>query len=496
MAVIGPFGYTGGWNANTGPYDCPQDCYVDAQNVEFIGGRLQKKNGNKLWTDQHPGHTAAAGNYSPIALFQGKLVVAGGAYVAHRSTATSDIVTNWTNITAGTPPKANMWVAELNNILVIGGSDQVPVKWTGTGNVAVLGGSPPANSTCGTMVNNYLFLSGNTSFPWRVYWSAVLDPETWPAANYVDVRKDDNNPVVALFPFGEDLLIFKRNCIARFYTNQLSSSLGPLVVINENLGSMGNGSYTGFINRLPDGRIVFMGNDQHIYIYDGNTFMDITNPPYPKSNILPLLSNLNFAQLTSIAVHTAKNQIWFPIFATYVNPRGTSYFSVTMIYDYSLGVWVCAYPDHAIVSCLAYVVGGTPFIVSMESAGYMCREDFGYSNNDQNGSSTNSFESYVTKSIGIGADEKQFTPRSVMIPVNSASFNGALYYGQNGYNNPPTSFTFSHTGTVVADYKKVFALSSLYGGWNTAQFRFDGALSNQAFNISPFYVSDEFEAQV
>ena len=122
----------------------------------------------------------------------------------------------------------------------------------------------------------------------------------------------------------------------------------------------------------------------------------------------------------------------------------------------------------------------------------MFQEDTGLVNNDPLGSQT--FEGYITKSVSFGADEKNFWPRSVMLPVNCASFNGALYYGQNGYNNPASSITFSLGNSVSADYKKVFALSSQSGGWNTGQFRFDGALSNQPFALSPFFISDEIEA--
>lgn len=487
MTVLGPFGYLGGWNSNTGPYDCPQDSYVDAQNMELAYGKLQKKKGNVRWTtNNHPGGSGIA--LGPVSYFQGVLVCAAAGSAA---TASPTAAGNWTDITGGATV-GSLWASALNNILVFGGSTTLK-KWTGSGNVGTLGGSPPpATSTCGTTVNNYLFVSGYSTAPWRVYWSAVLDPETWPAANFVDVKKDDNTAVTALFPFGEDLLIFKPNCVARFYTNQVSGSLGPLVIVNENIGCVG----ANMVDRLPDGRIVFMGFNNHVYIYDGNTFDDISNPPSPRSNIQNALLSVSLQGGYSsgcVSVYPKKNQIWISYPFTWVSALGTSFsFGVTFIYDYVNRIWLSPYPDHKIYDLVDYVNTGVEYYIS---AGYqyLFREDTGDYNDDVNGSKT--FDAYVTKDNTIGGDARSFIPRSYFQNIYSSSFTGILYYGANGYNSPSLTKSISISTATSQDRKKVLILNTPSGTWNTLQTRFDGALSNQPFVLSPFYLSDEIEVQ-
>jgi hypothetical protein len=492
MTINGPYGYIQGWNTKTGPWDCPQDGYVDAQNIELVYGHAAKSNGNIQWTTgTHPG---GAGQLEVISYFQSFLVVSKASKIA---TASPTAVGAWTDITGAvtyTPTTGLAWSTALNNILVLGGPNTNPVQWTGTGNCTALGGSPPYGANAAATCNNYMFMGGSTTYPHRVWWSNVIDPNTWPATSYTDVKPDDSaHFVTALYPFGEDLLIFKDNCIARFYTNQLSGTLGPLVILTEKFGCEGQRC----VARMPDGRIAFVGYNNHVYIYDGNTFQDISDQPTPGSNIQSIFNALTFKTAGilqgGLKVYQAKNQIWISYPFTWVSALGTSYTAgVIFKYDYVAGVWLSPYPDHRVFDMINYVTGNKEYFISAGSS-YLFQEDTGSVNNDPTGNAT--LESYVTKSIPFSADSKMFTPRSLMIPINSASFNGALYYGQNGYNNPASSVTFSYTNTVATDYKKVFALSSKSGGWNTGQFRFDGALSNQSFAISPFYLSDQIEAQ-
>lgn len=493
MTKIGPFGYSGGWNAKCGPYDLPQDSYLDAQNVDIQNGRIVAKTGNTEWTTDD---INSSGNMEGLTYFQGYLVGAGGAKV---KTASSTAAGAWTDITGATTFSTNTstWMESLNNILIIGNSGlTVPVQWNGTGNIAAVTGSPPAAGACAAMVNNYLFIGNITSYPWRVQWSSILDPNSWPAANYVNVRVNDNEPIQALCAFGEDLLIFKKTSIHRLYTNQLSAALGPLVCVNEKLGCSGEGC----VDRLPDGRIAFVGIDNHIYVYDGNTFDDISNPPYPRSNIQPVLDRIPFRSLAyqCLRVFKSKSQIWIsaPI-ADYTNSLGNVYQNgFTLIYDYSLGVWVSAYVDTGIHKMVNYYAASPLNLEMFVSAEYrkLYREDNGYVLNSSLAAST-SMKSFVSKSVYLDPDSRKFHPASMYIPILSGSFIGSFYYGANGY-EAPSSSTNIVVGAARQERKKVVYLSSPYSAWNTVQYRFQSALSNQSFVLSPCFISDERLEQV
>jgi len=490
MTMKGPYGYSSGWNTTTGPYDTPNDAYVDAQNVEYINGRMAKKQGNIQWTTgAHPG---GAGVLRSVCLFNGFLVSALGGKIA---TASSTAVGAWTDITGAVsfgPGSNSVWEASLGGILVLGSQGLAPIQWTGTGNCTALGGSPPSGCYCGTMVSNYLFMASNSSFPSRVFWSQVLDPNTWPAASFLDVRPEDNTPINAIIAFGEDLLIFKNNCVARFYTNQLSGQLGPLVVVSEKIGCAG----LHCVDRLPDGRVVFMGYDNHVYIYDGNTFTDISNQPYPNSNIQKILNSSQFRlsggfSSGQVTVYKGKSQVWITHPFTYTNPLGTVYAGVTLIYDYVNNVWDSTYPDHFIVKLINYNVANKEYLISSGN-GFLFREDTGGFNNDPTGGS---FDSYITKSVFISPDSREFYPASIFVPIYSGSFTGSFCYGANGYADPKTFSNLTIAGPVQ-ERKKILNLKSTSTGWNTMQFRFDGALSNQDFTLSPFYLSDDIMEQI
>ena len=58
---------------------------------------------------------------------------------------------------------------------------------------------------------NYTFTANTSANPSRIAWSALKDPTSWPAANFVDVNPDDGFPIVGLAYDGQSIVIFKTN---------------------------------------------------------------------------------------------------------------------------------------------------------------------------------------------------------------------------------------------------------------------------------------------
>ena len=174
----------------------------------------------------------------------------------------------------------------LNNILVMTNSATTsPFKFTSnTASGAVLGGSPPQFCSTIKAVNNYLFLCPTLGS--RVYWSNLNDPETWPAANYVDFNTKNGDFITALGKIGTDLFIFKEKSIGKLSTTAISgANIGPFSVIWDNLGCQSSNG----VDNLPDGRLVFLGSDGDVYITDGYTLQRLANLPPPNPNVAGLI---------------------------------------------------------------------------------------------------------------------------------------------------------------------------------------------------------------
>lgn len=493
--IKGPFGFSQGWNTKVGPYEMPDNTFVDGQNMDYAGSRLIKKKGNTLWT----GATLNGANpITGLAYFAGVLVgESSGKIKTFSPTASGG---SWTDITGAVTFAGgdNVWMQALNNILVIGQFASTTISWAGSGNCANAAGSPPQDVKCAAVANNYLFLGNltNGSVPYRVQWSAVADPTTWPAGNFVDVGKYDstNDGIQALFPFGEDLLIFKNNSISRLYTNQISGSLGPLTTVADRFGCAGPDC----VDALPDGSVAFVGYNNHVYIYNGNTFTDISDQPYPNSNIQNTLNGLAF-QTAGISTaflrfYQARNQVWISYPFTYTSALGLSYASVIFIYDVENNMWLPPYVDHKVKKGVNYITSNTQFFITSGTDGNLYLEDSGNTNADSSKLST-SFDAYVTKCVPFGLDSDAFIPRSAFFGLSTGNLSATAYWGANGFNNPAFSNTISIIGSS-AEQKKVVPLTTSNKAWNTGQFRFDGQFSNQPFALSPFFFSDQVERQV
>jgi hypothetical protein len=256
--------------------------------------------------------------------------------------------------------------AALNGVLAISSGSgatskgDVLIKLTAnTSNAANLGGTPPKGN-CLITVNNYLFVGGQynaTATYGTVSWSDVNDPESWPAANSVDFRKNDGDRITALAAVGTDLIIFKNKCIGRLSTTGISISgtytLGPLVTLSTKLGAMGPTS----VDTMPDGTIVFLGNDGNLYNCDGNTIKKISETASPGPSYIDFLRLNQISSLPQayVIVNPAYNEIRI---------KGTTTTSLNngdYIYNYLDNYW---YSDSTVFDVPLMVY---PFLIGQRS---------------------------------------------------------------------------------------------------------------------------------
>lgn len=302
MATVGPFSFSGGYSPGYGYINVPQGMATEMRGARFRAGYVTPRWSNPKVNDANLGsgkfvigmttwNDAPNGRVALVAICNGKIYI--GNVTNYAPTSTTITMTDYTGaVTVANSNTQRYTFASLNNILIgCGGSSTLfgtpPFKITAYNvNAAVLGGSPP-NGDCVVAVNNFLFIGrqlGATNTWSRVNWSNVGDPETWTAGNFVDFNKSDGEAVMALGSIGTDLYIFKQTSIGRLstYSQVISgaATLGPLQVVVKGLGCAGPLA----IDNLPNGNIVFLGNDGHLYEFDGSTTSDLSKRPYPSVN--------------------------------------------------------------------------------------------------------------------------------------------------------------------------------------------------------------------
>lgn len=111
-------------------------------------------------------------------------------------------------ITPSWPTSSRLSFAEMNSKTWVCGKGTSAISWDGSA-VAYVSAFPQAGYSLS--MSNYIFAANTTANPSRLSWSALKDPTTWPAANFVDVSPDDGFPIVGLFYDGQSLCILKYN---------------------------------------------------------------------------------------------------------------------------------------------------------------------------------------------------------------------------------------------------------------------------------------------
>ncbi len=508
MPPIGPFGFKGGWNTKESVWTLPANSLTASQNVNIVHDDLVKRNGNVAINGSALASSAAVhGIFDWLANSGTRYLIATAGTKIYNSATLSSTFNDITGAATITTGANNLHTfASLNNIVAIlgGTTPDTPLQWTGAGNVASLAGSPPAGNIV-TVANNFMFISGVAAAPSRVYWSNVSDPNTWPAASFIDFRASDGDSVTSLIAKDQNLYIFKRRSIGVLFTQSTATSgivtLAPLSELIVGIGCPGSQC----TDLLPDGRLVFLGTNNHVYIYDGALMSDISDPA-TGSNIQPTLDAMNISRLAfaSVRVYSARNQVWISM-----SSSGSSSNDTVFVYDYQLKIWVSAFtninanvmshcidprstPDHAIL-----MVTGT-------SAGYVYEQDKGTTDATVSGGT---IDGYGTISTIFSPDDKDFNPRSVVVPLETQTLGQLTFsYGFNGITGVSNSVSVDQlTDGFALDTTFVLDTSTLAGsvtlkrnvliqtsGFNySMQMQFRNQLASQPFTVHPVWLSEE-----
>lgn len=199
---------------------------------------------------------------------------------------------NWVNIDfAGLPSSysndnlASISVA--NNTVVFtvpsSTSEKTPFVWNGTGNVGFL----TTNANCpGASINTYhknqLFLTGNLTYPSRVWFSDLDNIKNYTLTNFFDVQTADGTKVRGLVSNFNSLYIFKDSSIWR-----LSGSTVDDYVLEKMVDGIGTMSPQSIA--IVNNYIYFTTSQNDVGVYDGG-YQVI----FPSQKIRGTVGSLNF----------------------------------------------------------------------------------------------------------------------------------------------------------------------------------------------------------
>jgi len=117
-----------------------------------------------------------------------------------------------TELASGLTPGGQWFFDTLLSKCIMTNKLDAPMVWDGYNPIAVLGGSPP-HAQYVAAHKNYLFMAGTSEGPSRLYFSEVLNLESWPVLNFIDISPNDGDWITGLLPYDDYLIITKNRSV-------------------------------------------------------------------------------------------------------------------------------------------------------------------------------------------------------------------------------------------------------------------------------------------
>lgn len=215
-----------------------------------------------------------------------------------------------------------------SNLLISTNYKDAMYKWNGSGNQALLGGSPPKAKYL-SYLSPYVLAAytddGVTVEPWRVAWSGTGAPEVWSGGNTGEAILGDEPSVIQnIAKLNEFAAVYKKNSL------WLGRKVDPPDVFRfENIKTgIGLASPRAFAE--ANGQHYFMGLDD-FYFWNGFRVESIGLPV--REHVFPQLDRSKISRC--FAVHVQElGEIWF-----FTVPSGGTWPTDVWKFSYKFGFW-------------------------------------------------------------------------------------------------------------------------------------------------------------
>lgn len=273
-----------------------------ARNVHYYEtGSLSKRAGyNKRWTNAISGSPIITGIYEYVRINTVRqfLVTADKLYYGTSGAADPTAASGSPAFTIGADGQNLMSIITFNNKAI--GTNGVEVLWQFDGTTASsLAGSPPIGEIIANF-QNFIFLAGNGTFPYRLYFCNDGNETVWTATDYIDIG-DLTSPITGLAVLFGVLCIFTRRQI--YALRGYDRDTFTVDLVSPSTGCVAHKSIV-----KVDNNLIFF-SDRGIYSFDG------VNVHYLSKSVEITIAGLNYSRLGQIVaeLYKAKNQIWFAV---------------------------------------------------------------------------------------------------------------------------------------------------------------------------------------
>jgi hypothetical protein len=279
--------FSGGLNTFDPEYISPLNQSPDLDNLVILDKGFKKRNGDSVWNSTAMVSSATAihgiGYLKLNSGVEYLNAVAGTKF--YSDSGLSGTMADSTGAITITTGQDNLWTPVVYNNLQIwfGGAPDAPFKYSGSGNAAALGGSPPSASTA-FVANNRIFAISTAANPSRIQWPVLSDPEDWTGAGSgsSDVNKSDGEALQCGVVVGPDTAILFKNSSTHLMV--LTRQPFPIYQLQKGIGISGRNAYA-----YANGTIYFMtpglrmksttdGVNFKTYPNDINDIFDTINP--------------------------------------------------------------------------------------------------------------------------------------------------------------------------------------------------------------------------
>lgn len=467
------FSNTGGLNDAFAPTAIEDNEASDLQNVVFTtSGSFETRGGYDNLNDTSLGasvictgvkyYAPTSGSKYLVAIFDNDKIYKMDYQIGGGPDGTLDDITGSVSFLIGQNNLASFAVGEDTLLIEDGLNTTAPFKWTGTGNVSALGGSPP-NATMVSFHKNMAFAAGNNTYPSTLYFSDVGNIENWTTglSGNISIETNDGSIIRVIIPGYDALYIFKDYSIWRLSGNDKDS-----FQLQRMVSGTGCRSPTG-VKRIGND-FYFTDGQGNTYLYDGAIRLKLIS-----TKVQGTIDNSNFSRWQYVVTEQFNDDFYVSFSNTSV-----SYHNRILLFDSFNLAWAKFTGMNANAMCVADDGTGQDMLVFGAYDGYLYQYPTG---TNDNGTAISFY--YVTKQFFF----PEFNPLKDWKVLN-------VYANQKGNYNISVELRkdFATTGSVetvnlLGSSTSLWGTgvygTSLYGGQNLIVGRIETNLEGNFFQI-------------
>ena len=259
-------------------------------------------------------------------------------YISHTVAGEINTATGGTSSISGITLTSNQRTnaVTFHDLLILTNGSEAPQKIDeSTG--SALGGSPPITKYI-ALHKNYLFLSGNSTYPSRVYYSTLDTPETWGANDFFDVNPNDGDSVTGLSVTLDTLIIMKEYNMYILYGDTPTYTEG-LTLWRIKKASVSTGSVNQGSMQLYGKNLFYLSRNSGVQLFGGSIStgeveVDNLTSALASKDITPTIASLNESRFNQ-----SDSVVWDYKYILSVPNGASTTNNLCLVYDFIAAGW-------------------------------------------------------------------------------------------------------------------------------------------------------------